>query len=113
MRRTQRAQLATGLANGRPGGPPGGSPHCLAEDSMPGFCQRRADPKQRGERPGERGHPKEAPGRRVLQAIMGAPVSSMMPPLSLVKTDSVPVPSASPAMSPTTRPSRKGTASLP
>lgn len=37
----------------------------------------------------------------------------MMPPFSLVKTESVPVPSASPAMSPTTRPSRNGMASLP
>lgn len=40
-------------------------------------------------------------------------VSSMMPPLSLVNTDREPVPSARPAMSPVTSPSRKGTASLP
>ena len=40
-------------------------------------------------------------------------VSSMMPPFSLVKTLREPVPSASPAMSPTTRVSRKGMASLP
>ena len=40
-------------------------------------------------------------------------VSSMMPPLSLVKTLRVLLPAASPSMSPTTNFSRKGTASLP
>ena len=40
-------------------------------------------------------------------------VSSMMPPFSLVNTLSEPLPLGMPATSPTTRPSKKGTASLP
>jgi hypothetical protein len=40
-------------------------------------------------------------------------VSSMIPPFSVVNTDRGPVPGVMPATSPTTRDSRKGTASLP
>ena len=49
----------------------------------------------------------------VLRHAFVMTVSSMMPPRSLVKTLRVPLPGRTAAMSPTTRVSRKGTASLP